>query len=99
LSAANDRVEHGRVWIAHQALDLAKVERLPIENPQWAPDSKEGTASPEPRLFFDLEGERHSVSFSESEIEDCAEPAYESERWIVIQRLKETFRRLKREAR
>lgn len=99
MGAANDKEHHGRVWIAQEALDLAKVERLPIENPQWALDSKGDRASPERRLCFDLKGERHSVSFSESEIEDCAEPAYESERSIVSQRLKETFRRLRREAR
>jgi hypothetical protein len=47
---------------------------------------------------FDLKGERHSVSLADAEIEARAEPAYESERSIVSQRLKEAFRRLRRQA-
>ena len=79
-------------------MEIAKAERLPIEYPTWALDTKEGASLPEQRFCFELSGKRHSVAFSDAEIDDCAEPAYESERSIIRQRLRETFRRLKRQA-
>jgi hypothetical protein len=87
--------ESGRAWIGQVAMEIAKTAGLPIENPTWALDTIGGASLPEPRLCFDLSGKRHSVAFSDAEIDDCAH--YESERSIVRHRLKETFRRLKRQ--
>jgi hypothetical protein len=87
----------GRAWILQEATEIAKAEGLVIEKPTWAIDTKGGTSPSEQRLCFNHKDKKHSVLFSDAEIDDCAEPAYESERSIVSQRLRETFRRLKRE--
>jgi len=87
--------ESGRAWIVQEAMEIAKAERLPIENPTWTLDTKGGTSQPEQRFCFDLKGTRHSVAFSDAEIDDCV--VYESERSIIRHRLRETFRRVKRQ--
>jgi len=91
------REESGRAWIVKEAMEIAKLERIPIKNPKWALDTKRGTSLPEQGLCFDLRGKRHALSFSDTEIDNCAEPAYASERSIVSQRLRETLRRLWRQ--
>jgi hypothetical protein len=88
--------EMGREWILKEAMVLAAAEGLRIENMAWEVSSRDKEQAEE-RLCFDLNGRRHFVRFSEEEIDECSAPAYESVRSLVAQRLRETFRRMKRE--
>ena len=87
----------GRAWIVKEAVALAEAEGLSIENASWALHSKGKVGLPEEALCFDHKGQGLSVRFSDDEIHDCTPPAYESVRSLVTLRLKEMFRRLKRE--
>jgi hypothetical protein len=85
----------GHHWIVMEAMFLAAAEGLRIENVRWEVSSQD-KGHAEESLCFVLNGKRHFVRFSEEEIDECAEPAYQSSRSLVAQRLRETFRRLKR---
>jgi hypothetical protein len=56
------------------------AEGMRIQDVRWGLDAKPGAVLQEHKLYFNFDNRRYSGSFSDEEIEQCAESAPDKER-------------------